>query len=278
MKRNIRGMEQGLRQFERMTARLEKKGIAVPEEYQSLIGDLSGAVGIIKNASEWTDEVEEASNVIAERGDELRDAGPRLGMLEQWPKMQKQAQSQVARLEKALARAKKWKGAEQYAEAIAKVEAEVAAIRARFEETKRLAAAGEFEEAFATFEDFFDSINEAHQSIGLLEQLRNTAKMVKNAERDIGRFEKEVNRLEKRGKNVSVLRGFIAEGRGKLEELRALSKQGGAEPEDFFELMQSMEELRRRAFAEFDRLSGKAEAAELQSAVLQSLQLRRLGF
>lgn len=278
MKRNLRGMEQGYRQFQRTVERLVKKGITVPAEYQSLVSDLTKAVSVIRAAKEFSDEVEAAMEVIEERGAELHDAFPRLASLEQWPKMEKQARQQIQRLEKALSRAKKGKGAEQYAEAVAKVEAEVGAIKARFEETKRLAAAGEFEEAMETFEDFFESINEAHHSIGLLEQLRNVSKMLKSAERDISRFEKEVNRLGKRGKDVGALRGFIAEGRAKLEELRALAKQGGADPEDFFELMQQMEDLRRRAFEEFDRASGRAEAEELQSAVIQSIQARRLGF
>jgi DNA repair exonuclease SbcCD ATPase subunit len=277
MKRNLRGLEQGLKQVARMADRLVKKGIAVPSEHQSVIADLTGAVSVIKNATEWSDEVEAAMETIQERGDELRDMGPRLGMLEQWPRMEKQAKSQIARLEKALARAKKGKGSTQFAALVAKIEGEVGAIKARFEETKRLAAAGEFEDAMETFEDFFDDINNLHQSIRLIEEMRNVEKMVRNAERDIARFEKDVNRLEKQGKNVGTVRSIIAEGREKVSELKALLTQSDADPEDFFVIREELEEIRRRAFQEFDRVSGAAERKALQGAVIQALQLRRLG-
>ncbi|TSC55559.1 MAG: hypothetical protein Greene041679_598, partial [Parcubacteria group bacterium Greene0416_79] len=276
MKRNLRGMEQGLKQVARMAERLTKKGITVPSEYQSLIADLTNAASVLKNATEWNDEVEAAMAVLEEKGELLHDAGPRLGMLEQWPRMQKQAASQIARLEKTFARAKKGSAGQQ-AELVSRIEREVGAIKARFEETKQLAAAGDVEEAMETFQDFFDEVNELHRRIAMLDQLRNVAKTIKNAERDIARFEKDVKRLEKAKKNVGTLRSIIAEGKAKVAELKALGTQGGADPEDFFEILQELEEIRRRAFQEFDRASGAAERKALQGAVIQSLEARRLG-
>lgn len=277
MKRNLRGMEQGLKQTSRMIERLTKKGVAVPAEYQSLITELTAALSVIKNAEEWTQEVEAAMGVIEEKGDDLRDIGPRLGMLEQWPRMEKQAVSQIARLLKALARAKKAKGNAQYTALVVKIEGEVGAIKERFAETKELAAGGDMEAAMETFHDFFDDINEIHQSIGFLDQLRNMTKMLRDTEREVARFEKSASQLEKQGKNVGTLRGIISEGKEKLAELKALAGKSEADPEELFADLDELRQVRRRAVQEFDRLNGSAERKALQGAVIQAIELRRVG-
>ncbi len=269
MRRGFGGMESGLRQVKKVIDRLIKKGVAVPQEYVSLVDDLTRAVEVVKNAEDFDETVEAAMEVLQEKGPELGDIGPRLGMLEQWPKVLSQAEKQVKRLESVLAKTKKRKGTAEYADIVAKVEARVGGIRSRYEEIRRAGESGDFEEAMDSMQEFFEDIGDAHREVGVLDQLGNIAKMIRSGEKEIASFEKQVKRLEKRGINASSVTALIAEGRAKLAELKALGKNADAEPEDFFAIMQELDELRQRATDEFNLLQGRGASQE--GAVIRSL-------
>lgn len=269
MKRGFRGMESGIKRMQKMIDRLLKKGVTVPQEYVTLINEVMQAVATVKNAEDFDESVEAAVEVLQEKGPEMGDIGPRLGMLEQWPKVLSQAEKQVKRLESTLAKAKKKKGAAEYADIVAKVEARVGGIRGRFEEIKRAGASGDFEDAMDSMQEFFEDIGDAHREVGVLSQLSNISRMIRSGEKEIARFEKQVKRLEKKGIDASSITSLIAEGRAKLAELKALSKNTSAEPEDFFAIMEELDEIRQRATDEFNALQDRGASQE--GAVIRAL-------
>lgn len=278
MKRQMSGLDQGIKMTKRVIDRLKKKNIPIPGEAEDLIRELTAAFETIKNATEFSDSVESAMEVVQEKGPDLSEWGPRLGMLEGWSKTVIQVEKEMMKLDKVLAKAKKRKEAGQYPEIVAKLDAEVAAVKLRWSEMRNLVAGGDIEEVMSDIQDMFESINEAHHAVGFLQQVGQVAKMIKNGEKEIASFEKRVTRLEKSGKNVSSIRNLTAEVRAKLAEIKALSATPGSDPEEFFDLMQELEPLRNRAYAEFDRINGKSDGAMLSGAVIQALSLRRVGF
>lgn len=263
LKQNMRGMEQGLTQTKKTIDRLTKKGVAVPAEYTSVVTELSQALATIKSATEYTDEVATASDTIMEKSEDLRDIGPKLGMLEQLPKMLTRAEKQIKKMTDGVAKAKKRKDAEQYSAVIAKVESAIAGVRSIYAGIKQQNDAGNIEEAMdALMQDLPDSMQEAQRELSVLEHMSNMAKLVKSTEKEIATFEKQVRSLGKKGKDVSKITAIITEARAKLAELKALGTNASADPEDFFDIMQALDGLRQDAMDTFNELNGKKGSME----------------
>ncbi len=279
MKRGMQGLEQGLKQIQRMVDRLAKKGIAIPLDIQTLLSELTAVRDKVKSATEFNEEVEAAMDVIQERGQDLGEAGQKLGMLEQMAQMTTQVEKQFVTLDKALAKAKKRKEASQFPSVVAKVDAQIGALKQRWSEVKQGALSGDAdpEDLRETMDGIFEEVGEAHRAIEMIRQLGSVAKMVKSAEKEIATFEKTIARQKKAGKDVSRLEELLAQGKAKLAEIKTLTAQSGFEPEDLFDLMQEIEHIGNAAHDELDRITGKADTKQLQGAVVESLRMRRLG-
>ena len=131
----------------------------------------------------------------------------------------------------------------------------------------------EWQVVMDSMQEFFEDIGDAHREVGVLSQLSNISRMIRSGEKEIARFEKQVKRLEKKGIDASSITALIAEGRAKLAELKALSKNTSAEPEDFFAIMEELDEIRQRATDEFNALQDRGASQEGAAALLQPVQL-----
>ncbi|OHA28282.1 MAG: hypothetical protein A3C08_01095 [Candidatus Taylorbacteria bacterium RIFCSPHIGHO2_02_FULL_47_18] len=275
MKRNFRGMEQGMKMIKTMMDKLAKQNVSVPSEYATLLSDLTQALAVVKGATEMTDEVESAMEVIMDRGEELRDIGPKLGMLSQWPKTVKQAEAQVRRLATQFARVKKNKTAASYPALLAKVEASVGTVTGALAQAKSEAAGDDLETAMDTLRDgVFEATEDAYNAMRVLENMANISRVVKQAEKEIARYEKEATRYEKKKQDVSALRELIAEMKRVLAEVKSAMSDTSADPEELFDVMNSAEELRNDAEAELQHLRGRPSSAEKQ---IQSNAAERAG-
>gem|GEM_PF-6230049 len=263
MKRNFRGLEQGLKMMQSMITKLTRQNITIPGEYATLVSELTQALAVVKNATEMTDEVQAAMEVIMEKGEELRDAGPRLGALSQWPQTLKQAEAQVKRLEAQLARVKKNKTTANYPDLIARVEGNVGNVRGALAQAKAEASGGDIEGAMDTLRDgVFEATQDAYDALRVLENIANVGRIVKQAEKEIARYEKEATRYEKKGANVSALRALIAQMKAKLAEVKEVVASGDADHDLMFDVMRSGEEIRNDAEAELQHLRGNPSASE----------------
>ena len=265
MKRNFRGMEQGMKMIKTMMDKLAKQNVQVPSDYATLLSDLTQALAVVKSATEITDEVESAMEVIMDRGEELRDIGPRLGMLSQWPKTIKQAEAQVKRLATPFSRVKKNKTAASYPALLAKVEASVGTVTDALAQAKSEAVGDDLETAMDTLRDgVFEATEDAYNAMRVLENMANISRVVKQAEKEIARDEKEATRYEKKKQDVSALRELIAEMKRVLAEVKSAMSDTNADPEELFDVMNSAEELRNDAEAELQHLRGRPSSAEKQ--------------
>ena len=281
MKRGmVSGMERGLKQIQRMIAKLQKKGITVPADTQALVTELTNALQTIKNATELTEDVEAAIEIIQDKGQDLGDVGQTLGMLERMSQMNKQVAKEFTKLDKILAKLKKSKTASQHPEPLARAERELGALKAEWETVQSSIASGESDgdDLRDTMDEFFEKVGDVHRSLAFVQQLSSVSKMVRSAEKEVAMAEKEIARQKRAGRDVTRLNELLAEGKAKLGEVKALTSQGNFDPEDLFSLMQEMRRIGDEAHDELERVSGKTESKNMESAVLRSLQQRRLGF
>ena len=153
MKQNIRGMERGVKQLTNVITRLKKKNIAVPAEAESLAAEMTQAIATVKNASEFSDDVEAATEVFQDKGQDMGDMMQKLNMLKQWTKNVTQMEKQVKRMSDTFAKAKKKKEAAQYPSVITKIESEISAMQMKWQEVKSLASSGDVESAVDGMQD-----------------------------------------------------------------------------------------------------------------------------
>lgn len=281
MKRGmVSGMGQGLTQMKRMMERLSKRGISVPDDARALVNELSSALAKVKAATELTEEVEAAMELLQDKGTDLGDIGQKLGMLEHLSQAGKQVEKEFARMDKEVAKARKAKTARDYPEVIAKIEGDVSALKQRWTSIRSEALSGDTdpEDMREGMEDIFEGVGEVRQSLGLLRQLGSISKMIKSAEKEIAKFEKEIAREKKAGKDTTALASLLSEARAKLAEIKALSGQRGFDPEDLFDLMHDLEKIRNDALSELDKIAGTADRSAQVASIIQSLSWRRLGF
>ena len=278
MKRGVvSGMERGLKQIQSMMSKLSKKNIAIPADAQSLVSELTAALEKVKAATELTEDVETAMEVIQDKGQDLGEVGQKLGMLERMLQVTKQVEKEFTKIDKAVVKAKKSKTATQYADIVAKIEGTVSALKAKWESAKNGILSGEDTEDMKDIVDeIFEEVGEVHRSVALLQQLGSISKMVKTAEKEIAKFDKEIARQKKAGKDVAKLTELLAGARAKLAEVTSLSKQSGFDPEDLFDLMQELEHIRDQSLDELDRITGKADTKALSGAVAQAFRDLRL--
>ena len=280
MKRGmISGMERGLKQIRKMMDKLSKKGITIPSDAQALVSELSNALETIRAATELTEEVEAAMEVIQEKGQDLADVGQMIGMLERLSQVEKQIVKEFTRINKAVAKAKKSKVASQYPDIVSKIEGEVGALKGKWESARNsMLSLDDGEDMRDAVDEIFEEVGEVHRSIAILQQLSSVSKMIKSADKEIATAEREIARQKKAGNDVTRLTELLGEAKRTIAEVKALAKQSGFDPEDLFDLMQELEKIGSEAHDELDRLNGKTETAELKASVIAALQMRRLGF
>jgi len=279
MKRGMSGMERGLKQIRKMMDNLSRKGLTVPADAQTLIQELQAALDIIKDATELNEEIEAAMEVIQDKGSDLGELGQKIGMIERLSQMTKQVSKEFAKIDKMVAKVKKSKAGREFAEAVAKVEEEVGALKAEWERVRSAIAAGEEDgdDIRDTMDGFFEKVGDIHRSLELVRQLGSISKMIKSANKEIAMAEREIARHRKAGKDVTRLEELLAAAKVKIAEVKALVVQRGFDPDDLFSLMQELRRIGDEAEDELERVSGRMNAKELGASVIQALTLRRLG-
>ena len=279
MKRGVvSGLGRGLKQIQSMMSKLQKKGITVPANAQALVSELTEALEKIKAATELTEDVEAAMEVIQEKGQDLGDVGQQLGMLERMSQIEKQIGKEFVRIDKMWAKAKKAKTASQYPEVVAKIEGEIGGLKQKWESARQGLLSGEGDEDMKdVVDEIFEEVGDVHRSIEMLRQLGSVSKMLKSADKEIVAAEKQIARQRKAGKDVTRLDELLAEAKSKMGEIKTLVRQSGFDPEDLFSLMQELQQIGDEAHDELDRITGKADTKQLQGAVIESLKLRRMG-
>ncbi len=281
MKRGMMSsMEQGLKRTKKSIDRLTKKGIAIPTETQTLISEIEVALQVVKSATEMTDEVLSALEILQDKGQDLGDMGRRLGMLEQMSQMTKQVEKEFAKIDKEVTKAKKSKEANQYPDVIAKIESQLSSLKVAWSEAKTslTSADAEPDAVRDAMEEIFSGIQEVRKSLGTLKQLSSVTKMLASAKKQMTTYEKQIARLKKAGKDVSSLESLFSQAKSKLDEITTISKQASFDPEDLFDGMQELDHIGNEAMQEMDKVNGTSDGSKLGASVIESLQLRHYGF
>ena len=268
-KRRLGGMQQGVKMAKKQLDRLAKKKIAVPTEISSLITELEKAVLLVKDATEENTEVEAAMDLIFDKGEDLRDIGPVLGVLEQWPRMEAQVTKRLASLKKEYEKTKAaaLKAKLDISSGTSDVDALFAQIEAAFAATKADFARGELEGLMEGLSDeVFSSMGDLQDAVYVLKQSLQAGKNGKRAlaasKKMITQFESQAKKLESSKKDVSELRILIANMQTNYKEAESLLGSGKLTAENMYDLFRTNEQLVNDIQDEVALLKGEKNQAE----------------
>lgn len=213
--RGLHQMKRGLKQFVRMLERfkskidkLDKQGVPIPAECRQ---NVEQALSTVQNllTTEDPDVIETFDfSELQAIGEVLQECGPKIEQAAHLPRIIKQINAQINRLEKRLksietraARANLDLGT-----ILEQVRAQIAAFKTDLEQLKTA------EDPFELLESLPEQFDDINQRINSLEAVFQLQKAIRNLNGQISRFEQIVKRLERKGEG--------AEERALLEELK----------------------------------------------------------
>ena len=259
MKKQTSRMQKPIKQMEKTIQRVQDAGYTVPQEVLDALAKAKIAIAAIENAADMdaAQTAMEDFNAFIEAMDTHMEA---LNMLANFPKILKQANKTLDRLNKMFEKAKNRLAQTDLnlADAYVKVQTKVDGLKATLQQAQDLAKAGNAEGAFAKLEDeFFENIEDAFQSVGMLDALRNLSKVVKMVNKGIVSAEKLAAKLGKKGEDVTELNSIIAASKAKLESFKATLASPGFDPEVAVDVIEELNDLRADFEDAVEELTGE---------------------
>ena len=269
MKRMIQGAVSGIRELKKMISRAQKSKVTIPEEYLVLIPKVEAAIKTIQEAKEFNEDVESAMDVLQNDGEALRDIGPRLAMLTEWPRIITEANKQLVRLRKDFINntKKAKKGKIDVTEIVAKIEEEISRMEKtrdalKIEATK---ADADFEDIMEVMqEEIFEAQYDIRNDINILGNMSRISSELKQVDKMLKNFDARAARLKKAGKNVARLNELLAEAKTKRKEVGEIVSRPSFDPETFFEASSDGYALIQDINDEFAELENRQTAVDKQ--------------
>lgn len=246
-KKNFKQFANMLKKFGTQVAKLEKKGITVPADLKTTLETANTAITTILAAKSFEDDgVQDAMNSMQEAGQMLQEWGPKLGMLEQMPRMFKQAGNEIKKLQKKLASVSKM-AARSKVDVTAQVADATAAVNeivAAYQNAQQLAQNGDTDGAMeAIGNDVFEKMGDAYQSFGTIEAVQNISKSMGSFTRFITQAKRTIAKLEKKGEDVSEVRAQLDDMTARVAELKQAISQRVNDPDELRDMVDSIFEL-----------------------------------
>lgn len=261
LKKGVANMKKATGQMDKTIEKLTKAGYSAPAEVVDSLAKAKAAIATIEGASSMT---EEAMNAMTDFNDfiDVLDANiQEMNMLANFPRILKQAESNLAKLGKNFdsVKAKLVKNGIDAGTSIAEVQTKVDALKATLEKAKQSAVSGKAEDAFTSLQDdFFPGLEDAFQSVGMLDAINSLTKgAVRSIEKGIAQAEKTANKVKNQGKDVSEAMTIIADSKAKLEELKTLLKSKDFTPDDAVSILEDLDGLRADFETSIEDVTGK---------------------
>lgn len=261
LKKGVANMKRATSQMDKTIEKLTKAGYSAPAGVVESLAKAKVAIATIESASSMTEEAMNAIEDFNDFIDVLDENIQEMNMLANFPRILKQAESQLTKLAKNLdkVKAKLVKNGVDASTSIAEVQAKLDALKATLEKAKQSAVGGSAEDAFNSLQDeFFPNLEDAFQSVGMLDAINSLTKgAVRSIEKGIAQAEKTANKVKNQGKDVSEAMTIIAESKTKLEELKTLLKSKDFTPDDAVSILEDLDSLRLDFESVIEDITGK---------------------
>ena len=230
MKRGMKNMMTGLKQFEKQVVNLGKKKIIVPTEITDNLTKVRTTIDAVNAAKTW-EEMEAAGIEDLQDLMQTLDGGrQQLEMLARWPQTLKQINNELKNLDRQLKKDKTIvdRLAKKEIDMTANYEgfaAAIAKLKAVRDDAVAKIAAGDSEGAFDAIEnDFFGQMEDVWQFDKVIQTMNNLGQFKSEFKRGITQAQQTIKKLEKKKLNVTevkeILQEVQAKGNAILETLK----------------------------------------------------------
>lgn len=265
VKRNIKGMEQGLKMFESQLKKLQKQKITLPADLTEKVTKARAVIDAIKNAKTW-EEVESAGiEDLQDTFQDLDEGRQQLEMLARWPQTLKQIDKELSNLNKELKRdktivdklAKKGIDLSSNYSLFAEVIAKLKAVR---DDAVAKMSAGQSQEAFDAIEnDFFGQMDDVWENSRIIQTMNNLGRFNQDFKRGITDMSRTVAKLKKNRIDIAELAELVSQIKAKGEGVLALLKEKPVDQEAISTELQDLEGLRMDFENKVQELAGEGE-------------------
>lgn len=249
MKRGMKGMEQGLKQFEKQVANLAKKKIVVPVEITDNLSKLRTMMNAVKTAKTWEEAEAAGIEEMQDLMQTIDEGRQQLEMLARWPQTLKQINNELKNLDRQLKRDKTivdrlikkeidlTANYEGFAGAIAKLKA------VRDDATAKIAA-GDSEGAFDAIEnDFFSQMEDVWQFDKVIQTMNNLGQFKSDFKKRTAQADLMIKKLVRAKKDVSEAKELLAELKVKGNEILEMLKVKDVDEEAVMGALSELEDL-----------------------------------
>lgn len=281
IKRSIRGMESGVKMFEKQVAQLIKSKIAVPATITDSLQKVKDIITKVKAAA-TTDALEAAGvDDLPEIMQTLDEQRQQLEILSRWPQTKKQLDRQINTLTASLKRAKSMvtrlaaKGID-VGTIYNEFEAAVNKLKSIRDEAVAKISEGQSEEAFQLLEnDFFGQMDDIMENQRIIEMMNNFSRFTSRFKQEYSAAQRQIKALKKQKIDTSELESLLAQAKDKGDEIQALLKAKPVDTEVVVSTMEDFENIVQDFKNQLGELTGETEVMpwEQGTSKFQSLQL-----
>ncbi len=264
MKRAVKGMETGLKFFERQVAALSKKGVTVPADIAEHIAKLKSVIDKVKNATSFEDVQDDLESMqgLMETFDQDRQ---QLEMLARWPQTLKQINSELTKLTRELVRSK------VIVDRLAKKGLDIQDLYASFtdavnklkiirDEAVAKMAAGDSDGAFSALEDdFFGQLDDVWQHQRIITMMSNLGRFGSEFKQSMARANATIKNLKRKKLDTSELEALVAQTNNKGQEIINLLKAEDIDEDALTAVLDELENLKQEFEAKLDELTGQGQ-------------------
>ncbi len=264
IKRAVKGMEQGLKFFERQVAALAKKGIAVPADILEHIAKLKSVIEKVKVATSFEDIQEDMESMqdLMETFDQDRQ---QLEMLARWPQTLKQIDRQLSQLTRELSKSKSIvdrlakKGIDIQSEYTA-FEEGVNKLKSVRDDAVAKMVAGNSDDAFSVLEDdFFGQMDDVWQHQKVIMLMSNLGRFASEFKQNVNRSIATIKNLRRKKVDTSDLEALLLKANEKGQEILNMLNAEELNEDTITDALDELENIKQEFQAKVDELTGQKE-------------------
>ncbi len=265
MRRGLRGLENGLKMFDRQLVNLKKQKVTIPPEVSETLEKIKSILGAVKKAQTWEDVEEAGAEELGDLMEQLNDWRQKLEHLARWPKTLAQIERDLKRLNQELKRSKglvdrlSKKGIDLSA-LYAEFEAAIGALKTAKDKAAELMQQGNAEEAFEILDqEFFGAMDDVWEIHRIIMTMSNLGRFTSDFKRGISEAERTIRNLERRKIDTSALKTLLTEAKTKGQAIIEMMKTKQPDTEAILAALQEMENQRGQFEDLVEQLTGEEE-------------------
>lgn len=249
MKSGMRGMEQGIKMFQRQIASLTKKGIPIPSEISENITKITSILQALKT----TEKFEDAQDLMQELPDMmelLNEQRMTLEKLSRWPQTLKQADRMIKQLNSSLVKNKNLaislsKKGYDISEIMNKFESGVQVMKSSRDKAVELIKTDP-DAAFDEIQDnLFEQMDDLMQSDRTIKELGNLSRFSSSFKSGLAQGQATIKKLKRMKIETAELEDKLEEIKGKAAEINSILSKKPIDTDSLVGIFEDLDSMRR---------------------------------